>query len=1598
MNRKTLTVLIFFCLFIGCNIFAAEYWATGASGLWYSPDGVVLTAWGQLDSPGYTDVAYIAHGATVTYDGTLTTEPGARVSTTYIGSWSDYSNGALPDQDTLNIVNGGTLHQDAWAFIGAADGDFGVINIDATSAWNSSSVVNVGYNGHGEVNVYGNLVADFNNGSGGLFIDNKWSGADTGSGVINVYPGGTVSNWLELGPNGLIDIKGGAVRLAGSYWGTSWTDYLTPYIGTQVIGFGGSGTVNISVEGDYTVLTATVEAKAHSPVPSDGATWVQVDSSLNWQTGVDAPSTITKHVLYLGTDKTAVGNALPADAEIYKGEFDVSVNQFSLAGKGIEKSKTYYWRVDEKIDAATIITGDVWSFSTESVYPVSELPDWAKPGYSVWQGNNSVYDITDRTKWSVSINSGSMTIQSMPGLIVNVQPTGSTEAFPYLARTSFAVSDWRNYKRLTGRMRILYADSREHTRNLAFVFLDHNTRHANRDNRPLVQQIRYLKVAGEEWVDFSFDLDKEAVSRSNMYGLLIHAYSNPPSNPNQFTMEIENIQLEGSDPEAMVFDAKEYPKHRFDPADDYVYPVFEAVSSATAGALTTDDSLSVEIGSAGDIRKISLAGQTLGVSSGASGATGVLVQDAYTNNAPVMIGGTITAEDGKIMQSSSIGDMQLNVDVEYRTNDDGYLEVAGTVSDLRGMDRMLTMYVALPVQDGPWKWGESIIKQQDVSSLMGTFPQIEAITNKCPISSISLEGIGGLSLAVMMDQPRQFRIGYNPKYDIYYAAFDLGLVSTVNTKGKSLASADFKVVLYSHDPAWGLRSAVDRYYEFFPEFFVKRTLVDGGWGIWRSDPNPPADYLDDGFRYSWGGNPVVYKWNNDHGVVNLEYQEVEYNQQSMGDMTSASNVEVLDRLNALAAGDQQTMDAFKVLAYPTVGGGAQINADGRTLWGKTLEESIQMISDATVRSGIYDVNGNLDFSVGYRPWIGDSDLGAMFACNMDPDIPNGKGWFASDVSYKYEIQAAENNTGAVVDGLAMDSFLQAGFNFREEHFQYSDIPLTFSTVNNLKLTGRPGPVPVIGKVFSTIEWLKDVRSGFLSDKIVTGNVNIGEADAGRLTFASPFIDVFGWESHSVPQPEFFRVLARDKIISDLPYSYAPPWQTRFNLLYCTFPGQGHDREVMKECYGQLTEMSAVGWQPVTNAVCDNSSIRIERYGSGEKIYLAMHNSSTNASDTFNVTLDLDALHLSNCTGKDLLSSAPFTVSNGVFQRSLAGLDTIVVVIEGDDLIAPTPDPMDWKVAPHSTGKALITMTATAADDPSGVEYYFECINNASHDSGWQQSAVYDDDDLSAGIEYTYRVKSRDKSIAGNETGFSSSRSAATFDVCDFNEDGDVDLIDFAEFAGEWLSTQVDVASTNFGFEDDIVNDGESLLSLPTGWSSGWGDTYVLNPSDVQWQARYASGQTVSEGENICWFGSFAAGLRQILAHEILADAEYAFSVDVGAYYDPGNSWMLIRLLAIAEDDTESIIKEFYVYENTPPSGDGEQLVEGNWVQEATTWDSSSRPELAGQKLMVHLSGNLIDVDDVKLTVNCGMAADFNNDCAVDVGDLLIFATHWAGNN
>jgi hypothetical protein len=135
----------------------------------------------------------------------------------------------------------------------------------------------------------------------------------------------------------------------------------------------------------------------------------------------------------------------------------------------------------------------------------------------------------------------------------------------------------------------------------------------------------------------------------------------------------------------------------------------------------------------------------------------------------------------------------------------------------------------------------------------------------------------------------------------------------------------------------------------------------------------------------------------------------------------------------------------------------------------------------------------------------------------------------------------------------------------------------------------------------------------------------------------------------------------------------------------------------------------------------------------------------NYSGTVN-TLDLDALgqfwlattcaYPDWCEGSDLNRDGVVNLNDDAILATLYGVG---------DVNAPTPDPSYWLLSPAADSSSSITMTAATAVDNSGntVEYYFDCVTDSEHSSGWQVTSTYRDTGLSTGGEYGYRVRTRD---------------------------------------------------------------------------------------------------------------------------------------------------------------------------------------------------------------------------------------------------------------
>jgi hypothetical protein len=118
----------------------------------------------------------------------------------------------------------------------------------------------------------------------------------------------------------------------------------------------------------------TQKAKATKPQPREGVTiGIKPLSELKWKPGVNAKS----HKIYFGTQP----DQLPLLAEVKSSSHDELPE--------LEEGTTYYWRVDEVWADSTVITGNVWSFTTGSLVALWKLDETSGNIAKDSAGNNN---------------------------------------------------------------------------------------------------------------------------------------------------------------------------------------------------------------------------------------------------------------------------------------------------------------------------------------------------------------------------------------------------------------------------------------------------------------------------------------------------------------------------------------------------------------------------------------------------------------------------------------------------------------------------------------------------------------------------------------------------------------------------------------------------------------------------------------------------------------------------------------------------------------------------------------------------------------------------------------------------------------------------------------------------------------------------------------------------------------------------------------------------------------------------------------------------------------------------------------------------------
>lgn len=555
--------------------------------------------------------------------------------------------------------------------------------------------------------------------------------------------------------------------------------------------------------------------------------------------------------------------------------------------------------------------------------------------------------------------------------------------------------------------------------------------------------------------------------------------------------------------------------------------------------------------------------------------------------------------------------LQLAITLDATDNE---ISFTGRIEDLEGRDRAITAYIALPVEGKGWIWSDDARRERPANEdvLMNVTATGAGATGQCsryPLAALS-GPLGGIALAVPLETPRHHRFGYNVDADWFFLAVDLGLSPDAV---KSPQSADFRVVLYSFDPAWRFRAALDGYYARFPESFVKRVPSEGLWMAF-ADISTVIGWEDFGFAFHEGLNNVA--WDEQHNILSFHYTEPMTTWLPLPPEVPRNQAGAAEYLNTL-------------LEKPELGK--------------------QEIASIVQGSALRGADGAYVLGVHNAPWCD----GCVFGLNPDPDIP------ASFVSPKnkgraelrvieYVLAEAAAKPSQAVDGVYIDSypFWANTIDYDRAHFAAADIPLVYDTHSF-----RVG----ILTIFATFEFVEEVaRRMHAQGKYMMANGVLWDR-----AFPAHSLDVLGTETNWMPNGKwtpmsdeelfFKRALCRHKPYCFLMNTHYDDFTLELTerymqraLFYGMYPGFFSEnasdhcyfatpawyelaRSLFKHYVPLIQRMAKAGWQPITHARSNDPRVLVERYGepTDGAVYIAALNDSPEALSA-TICVDLNA--------------------------------------------------------------------------------------------------------------------------------------------------------------------------------------------------------------------------------------------------------------------------------------------------------------------------------------------------------------------------------------
>jgi len=474
----------------------------------------------------------------------------------------------------------------------------------------------------------------------------------------------------------------------------------------------------------------------------------------------------------------------------------------------------------------------------------------------------------------------------------------------------------------------------------------------------------------------------------------------------------------------------------------------------------------------------------------------------------------------------------------------------------------------------------------------------------------AISGPDGLCLAVPLKPPCIFRTSYDGARKSFDITYDFALTPD----SRKANAVCFSFNLYTFDPAWGLRAALEKYYRLYPEYFKVFAKVPGQWAAF-STPFSDIDNVDE-FRFGSHWTTIDPAYDDKIGVPTTLY----YLHAGMpGNFPPPYNPE------------KDPLPSYE----------EQVAAVDRSF--KKGSSGLR----GTGQDGMYEKVGtrNPDGKLDMKKWSVYGHLLAQYS--LDPELPYGKFVLADSLKIIQEFREKRN---ADLDGFGYDDLPQ-GADYAVAHFRTSESPVFWDPINKKPFLDNYNAsvkfaeamakeMRAMGKITIINNWSVKSCPIFLAPwldmigqevELVGRGCYCSRDDLNNLRVAlhhKPFLTVLKDRFEAVDRSQIESFMKRC-----LAYGVSPGFFDRMTSglgpggEYFDHPRYyERDRDLHKKYLSLYCALVSAGWEPVTHALSSNNKVYVERFGPTPDgaLWLTLINEMKDVQKT---TLTIDAKEL-----------------------------------------------------------------------------------------------------------------------------------------------------------------------------------------------------------------------------------------------------------------------------------------------------------------------------------------------------------------------------------